>query len=56
MFTVLMTFVGIIVFAVSLIKRGFKTAFGRLLAFILTGVVADIVLLLTIGTIAYHTL
>lgn len=49
--TVLMTFVGIVVFFCSLITADFKTAFKRLWMFAFTGMFIDI-LIITVATVA----
>jgi len=47
--TVILTFVGLFVFIISLVTSGFKSAFRRMLMFTLTGVVLDMI----IGTTAF---
>ncbi len=44
MFTILLTFVGLIVFVVSLFKHGFKASFGRLMIFTVTGLILDVIM------------
>lgn len=54
MFTVIFTFVGLIVFLISICYTTFGVAFKRLLAFIVTGVLIDITMFLIIGTVVYN--
>jgi hypothetical protein len=51
--TVLMTFVGAVVFVFSIFTVGFKAAFWRLLAFTLVGVMIDALLIGIAVTIAH---
>lgn len=45
--TVLLTLVGIVVFAISTFTVGFVAAFKRLVAFTVTGLVLDVIIVVT---------
>ena len=51
MFTVLLTFVGLLVFISSLFGPGFKTGYLRLLMFAGTGVVLDVIIYTIFGAV-----
>lgn len=51
--TIVLTVFGLLVFLISLITAGFKTAFKRLMMFIATGVVIDLTMLALAGTVVY---
>lgn len=42
--TIILTLVGLIVFFISIFTKGFKTAFWRLVAFSITGLVLDVLI------------
>lgn len=54
MFTIIMTVVGLMVFIVSLVTKTFKVGFKRLLMFIMTGMIMDVITFLFIGTLIYN--
>lgn len=53
MFTIILTFVGCLVFFITLFTKTFKVAFKRLLMFAGTGVVLDIMFMLFASAALY---
>ena len=53
MFTIIMTFVGLLVFILTLLMSGFAKAFKRFWLFALTGIVLDVLMFLIIGTVVF---
>lgn len=51
--TVILTLVGIVVFAISTFTVGFKKAFWRLAAFVTTGLIIDVLIGVTLACITY---
>ena len=53
MFTIIMTFVGLLVFILTLPVSGFAKAFKRFLLFAITGIVLDALMFLIVGTVVF---
>lgn len=53
--TILMTFIGVVVFVFSCFTAGFKTAFKRLMYFTLAGFTIDMLIILVASAVMFQT-
>jgi hypothetical protein len=53
--TILMTFIGVIVFVFSCFTAGFKTAFKRLMYFTLAGFTIDMLIIIVASAVMFQT-
>lgn len=51
--TIVLSVFGLLVFLISLVTAGFRTAFKRLLMFIATGIVIDLMIVAIAGSLIY---